>query len=113
MRAVIKGRQCDVCCDAARLRVVRSAADGLPYEANRSYRLRVPANAPVKEYWSVTAYDRQLHTVIKGIPRASRSSQLPDLQKNADGSVDIDIGPKPLEGGRPTGSRPIRRGAST
>jgi hypothetical protein len=34
----------------------------------------VPANAPVKDYWSVTAYDRALHTVIKGMPYASRSS---------------------------------------
>ena len=28
------------------------------------------------------------------MPRASRSSQIPDLQKNADGSVDIYFGPK-------------------
>jgi len=72
--------------------------DGQPYEGNKNYRLRVPANAPVKDYWSVTAYDRQIHTVIKGMPYASRSSQIPDLQKNADGSVDIFIGPKPPEG---------------
>ena len=72
--------------------------DGHPYEGNKTYRLRVPANAPVKQYWSITAYDRQIHTVIKGMPYASRSSQIPDLQKNADGSVDIYIGPKPPEG---------------
>jgi hypothetical protein len=60
----------------------------------------VPPNAPVKDYWSLTAYDRQLHTVIKGMPHASRSSQIPDLQKNPDGSVDIYIGPKPPEGKR-------------
>ena len=28
------------------------------------------------------------------MPRASRSSQIPELQKNADGSVDIYFGPK-------------------
>jgi hypothetical protein len=72
--------------------------DGRPYEGNKTYRLRVPANPPVKDYWSVTAYDRQIHTVIKGMPYASRSSQIPDLQKNADGSVDIYIGPEPPEG---------------
>jgi hypothetical protein len=58
----------------------------------------VPANAPVKQYWSITAYDRQIHTVIKGMPYASRSSQIPDLKKNADGSVDIYIGAKPPDG---------------
>src|SRR5262249_40827519 len=42
--------------------------DGKPYEGNTTYRLRVPANAPVKDYWSVTAYDRKVHTVIKGMP---------------------------------------------
>jgi hypothetical protein len=72
--------------------------DGRPYEGNKLYRLRVPAHAPVKQYWSITAYDRQIHTVIKGMPYASRSSQLPDLKKNADGSVDIYIGPKAPEG---------------
>lgn len=72
--------------------------DGQAYEGNKTYRLRVPANAPIKEYWSVTAYDRQIHTVIKGMPWASRSSQIPDLQKNADGSVDIYIGPKAPDG---------------
>ena len=71
--------------------------DGRNYEGNKLYRLRVPANAPVKQYWSVTAYDRQIHTVIKGMPYASRSSQIPDLQKNPDGYVDIYIGPRPPE----------------
>jgi len=67
--------------------------DGIPYEGGTTYRLRVPANAPVSQYWSITAYDRTLHTVIAGMPYASRSSQIPELQKNADGSVDIYIGP--------------------
>jgi hypothetical protein len=54
----------------------------------------VPPNPPVKQYWSVTAYDRQTHALIKGVSRASRSSQIPELQKNADGSIDIFFGPK-------------------
>ncbi len=28
------------------------------------------------------------------MPRASRSSQIPEMQKNADGSVDVYFGPK-------------------
>jgi hypothetical protein len=47
---------------------------GKAYEGNKTYGQRVPADAPVKEYWSLTAYDRQLHTVIKGVPHASRAS---------------------------------------
>jgi hypothetical protein len=68
--------------------------DGDPFQGNRTYRLTVPPNPPVEQYWSVTAYDRQTHALIKNMPRASRSSQIPDLQKNTDGSIDIYIGPK-------------------
>jgi len=67
--------------------------DGAPYDGGTNYRLHVPPNAPVGQYWSITAYDRTLHTVIPGMPHASRSSQIPDLQKNVDGSIDLYIGP--------------------
>jgi hypothetical protein len=67
---------------------------GKPLEGNKTYRLRVPADAPVEQYWSATAYDRETHALIKNMSRASRSSQIPDLQKNADGSIDIYFGPK-------------------
>lgn len=72
--------------------------DGESYDGGKQYRLRVPPNAPVEQYWSITAYDRKTHALIKGLPRASRSSQIPDLKKNDDGSIDIFIGPKAPEG---------------
>jgi hypothetical protein len=72
--------------------------DGQAYEGGKTYRLHVPADAPVNQYWSVTAYDRELHTVIKDVPRASRASNQSEVQKNADGAVDIYIGPKAPEG---------------
>lgn len=68
--------------------------DGDAFDGGRTYRLTVPPNPPVEQYWSITAYDRQTHALIKNMPRASRSSQIPDLQKNSDGSIDIFIGPK-------------------
>jgi hypothetical protein len=63
--------------------------DGQGLEGAKTYRLTVPANAPVKQYWSATAYDRETHALIREMPRAGRSSQSPGLQANADGSVDI------------------------
>ena len=33
---------------------------GKPLEGGRTYRLRVPADAPIEQYWSVTAYDLSL-----------------------------------------------------
>jgi hypothetical protein len=68
--------------------------DGQSFDGNNTYRLHVPPNVPVEQYWSLTAYDRQTHALIKNMPRASRASNASDVQKNADGSVDIYIGPK-------------------
>ncbi len=67
---------------------------GNTLDGGKTYKLTVPSNAPVEQYWSLTAYDRQTHALIKGVSRASRSSQIPELQKNADGSIDLYIGPK-------------------
>ncbi len=72
--------------------------DGEGYDGGKTYRLHVPPNAPVEQYWSVTAYDRETHALIKGVDRASRGSNAPDLQKNADGSVDVWFGPNAPEG---------------
>jgi hypothetical protein len=72
--------------------------DGKSFDGANTYRLRVPPNAPVEQYWSVTAYDRQTHALIKNMPRASRSSQVPEIQKNPDGSIDVYFAPKPPAG---------------
>jgi hypothetical protein len=68
-------------------------SNGAALEGGRSYRLRVPANAPINQYWSITAYDRQTHAFIREMPATSRSSQTPGLRKNRDGSVDLWLGP--------------------
>jgi hypothetical protein len=68
--------------------------DGKDFDGASTYRLTVPANAPVRQYWSATAYDRATHALIRNLPRSSRSSQNLDLQKNADGSVDVYFGPR-------------------
>lgn len=59
-----------------------------------SYRLNVPANPPVRLYWSATVYDRATHAFIRGQRTLSRSSLSPGIQKNADGSIDVYFGPK-------------------
>ena len=55
---------------------------GKPLDGKHSYRLRVPANAPVTQYWSMTVYDRDTHTFIRKARWVGRSSQTPGLQKN-------------------------------
>lgn len=72
--------------------------DGKPLNGAKTYRLHVPANPPVKLYWSVTAYDHDTHGLIKDVRWPSRGSNTPGLQKNADGSIDIYFAPTALAG---------------
>ncbi|MDK4700911.1 DUF1254 domain-containing protein [Rhizobium sp. CNPSo 4062] len=72
--------------------------DGHPFDGGKTYKLHLPANVPVQQYWSVTAYDRETHALIKHMSRASRSSQIPGLAKNVDGSVDLFFGPSSPKG---------------
>jgi len=66
---------------------------GQPFDGGRRYRLRVPGNPPVRQFWSATAYDRATHGLIRNLPRSSRSSLTPGLSANGDGSVDVYFGP--------------------
>jgi hypothetical protein len=72
--------------------------DGNALDGGKPYRLTVPTNAPVSQYWSATVYDRETHTLIRNLARPGRSSQSPELQKNADGSVDLFFGPESPQG---------------
>jgi hypothetical protein len=63
-------------------------------DGGTSYRLRVPPDAPIKLFWSVTVYDVDTRALIRNEQKiADRSSRM-DLRKNEDGSVDIYTGPK-------------------
>ena len=68
--------------------------NGDSYDGSRTYRLHVPPDAPIDQYWSLTAYDRDTHALIRNVDRAGRASNAADLKKAADGSVDLYIGPK-------------------
>lgn len=67
--------------------------DGADYEGAKTYRLRVPPSVPIEQYWSLTAYDRNTHALIKNVDRASRASNNAAVKKNSDGSVDLYLGP--------------------
>ncbi|HSZ33469.1 MAG TPA: DUF1254 domain-containing protein, partial [Puia sp.] len=43
-------------------------ANGKPFDGATLYQLHLPANVPVKLYWSVTLYDRETHALIKDMP---------------------------------------------
>jgi len=68
---------------------------GRPLEAGANYRLRVPADVPARQFWSLQLYDHATWTFIKNpTDRTGLSSLQKDRMKvNADGSVDIHWGP--------------------
>jgi hypothetical protein len=58
-----------------------------------AYVLRVPANVPVKEFWSVTVYDNMTRSMIETDTMRAGVSSARNPKINADGTVDIYFGP--------------------
>jgi hypothetical protein len=70
-------------------------SEGRPLAAGKNYRLRVPADMPAKQFWSLTLYDHATWSfIINPLGRSGLSSlDTEQLQVNDDGSVDIYFGP--------------------
>jgi len=66
-------------------------------DGGKSYRLRVPANPPVKRFWAVTAYDPATRGLLVSDGQITVGSQT-DPVVNEDGSVDLYFGQSAPEG---------------
>jgi hypothetical protein len=67
-------------------------------DGSKTYRLRVPPNVPVREFWSITVYDPATRSQLQtSQPLPSISSQQ-NPPANADGSVDIYFAPEKPDG---------------
>ncbi|MXU66383.1 DUF1254 domain-containing protein [Oceanomicrobium pacificus] len=75
-------------------------ADGALLEAGATYRLDVPGDMPVEQFWALTVYDRAtMGFIYTAEDRTTLSSyDLDGMEKNTDGGVTIWIGPQAPKG---------------
>ena len=73
-------------------------SDGKWLEGNNNYKLLMPANVPVRNFWAITTYDLETASYIRNMEKSSVDNTQKQLQINKDGSVDIYFGPKSPKG---------------
>ena len=63
-------------------------------DGGHTYKLTIPANPPVKEFWAVTVYDNLTRSMVQTDTNKAGLSTRDQLQANADGSLDLWFGPQ-------------------
>lgn len=72
--------------------------DGGWLNGANTYRLIIPADVPVKDFWSLTVYDNETRSLLQNKSMSPAVSSYDKLKQNDDGSVDIYLGPEAPEG---------------
>jgi len=69
------------------------------FDGSQNYKLRLPPDVPVNNFWAVTIYDTQTRSQLQtSQPFPTVGSQTKGIAQNEDGSFDIYFGPEPPQG---------------
>jgi hypothetical protein len=69
-------------------------SQGKPLDGSKTYKLRLPPNIPMKDFWSFTLYDNQTRSMLQTDQQfPSVNSTDKGVVTNPDGSVDVWFGP--------------------
>jgi hypothetical protein len=73
--------------------------EGNSLDGSKTYKINLPPDVPVQDFWSFTIYDNQTRAMLQTDQQfPGVDSNKPDVKQNADGSFDIYFGPKAPEG---------------
>ncbi len=79
--------------------IAYSDKEGNTFDGSKTYKVNVPANPPMKDFWSFTVYDNQTRSMLQTNEQfPGIDSNKEGLVKNTDGSYDIYIGPSAPKG---------------
>ena len=70
-----------------------------PFDGSKTYKVEIPANVPVANFWAFTVYDTQTRSMLQSnqkYPTVGGNDK--NLKKNKDGSYTIYFGPKAPKG---------------
>ena len=70
-----------------------------PFDGSKTYKLHLPPNVPVNNFWAVTLYDTQTRTQLQTSQLFPTVGSLTKgMQKNADSSYGVFFGPEAPKG---------------
>ncbi len=70
-------------------------AAGQPFDGSKTYKVNLPANPPIKDFWSLTVYDSQTRSMLQSERQPPALDSIQNEPKtNDDGSVDIYFAPE-------------------
>jgi len=74
-------------------------ADKNRFDGEKTYKLHIPANVPVNDFWAVTVYDSQTRSLLQTDQQfPTVGSQTEGFKQNEDGSFDVFFSPNAPEG---------------